>query len=330
MKGKIGKRFLLEKDLPSKEFKSFYDSLFYANFCDVREPLLICGPSGYKTYLAEILSKNSNVINLYPETSLSQLLGSTHIRDNLTAKKYYLKEILLICGCISDYKELEKSLELYIKREEQRIEREKKYSSARPNRTISIFNENDFATKIQNMEPNINNEALKNILKQLKDNLLDMTYYETDKNNKFRNFTSYFQAGMILQNLLEQKNIILKGVDSLLPNVLERFNDLLNFNPKIILNEDLYNTFTRDQKEIKNISNFFRIIGISSIDNINNFSEASRSRFTLISTSKYTKEEKIYLLKIYVQNALLIFIHLSKNLKKRKRKIYLLKLLIKY
>lgn len=39
------------------------------------------------------------------------------------------------------------------------------------------------------------------------------------------------------------------------------------------------------------------MIGISSIDNINNFSEASRSRFTLISTSKYSKDEKTLLIK---------------------------------
>ena len=88
MKGEFGKRFIPETELPDKEFNSFYESLFFANFSDVREPLLICGPSGYKTFLSKIISKNDNVINLYPETSLSQLLGSTHIRDNLNAKKY--------------------------------------------------------------------------------------------------------------------------------------------------------------------------------------------------------------------------------------------------
>ena len=71
MKGEFGKRFTPEIELPDNEFNSFYESLFFANFSDVREPLLICGPSGYKTFLSKIISKNSNVINLYPETSLS-------------------------------------------------------------------------------------------------------------------------------------------------------------------------------------------------------------------------------------------------------------------
>ena len=133
-------------------------------------------------------------------------------------------------------------------------------------------------------------------MEQLKKNLLDLNNV-TDNKNKFGNFTSYFQSGKILQNIFSQKYIILKGIDTILPNVLERFNDLLNYNPKIILNEDLYNTFTDKNKEISNLGNF-RVIGISSIDNINNLSEASLNRFTLISTSKYTKEEKILFIKV--------------------------------
>jgi hypothetical protein len=106
-KGKFGKRFTPEiENLPITEFNSFYESLFYANFSHSKEPLLICGPFGYKTFLAKIISRNSNVINLYPETSLSQLLGSTHIRDNFNAKKYYLKEILSICNSEGSYKDM--------------------------------------------------------------------------------------------------------------------------------------------------------------------------------------------------------------------------------
>ena len=327
MKGEYGKRFIPETELPDKEFNSFYESLFFANFSDVREPLLICGPSGYKTFLSKIISKNDNVINLYPETSLSQLLGSTHIRDNLNAKKYYLKEILSICGQMKEYKHLEKQLEKYLQIKEKNDI--KNMRNARiPKNSINRSNQNDnFEDIINNMEYYINidgenyeNKTLNNILSQLKKNLLDLKNLKGDEKYRFGNFTSYFQAGRILQDLFNQKYIILKGVDSLLPNVLERFNDLLNYNPKIILNEDLYNTFTDKNKEIKGISENFRIIGISSNDNINNFSEASRSRFTLISTSKYTKDEKTLLIKKICPNCPVNFNEIFiKNFEKEKK-----------
>ena len=275
MKGKFGKIWEPDINLPNNEFNSFYESLFYSNFSDYKEPLLIYGPSGYKTFLAKKLCSNPNPINLYPETSLSQLLGSTHIRDSFNAKKYYLKEICLICG-ENDISPFENLLKLYI---------EKKGEN------------NDLGIKIQEIIDKKNlNKTLKKIVEQLKKNLLDLNNV-TDNKNKFGNFTSYFQSGKILQNIFSQKYIILKGIDTILPNVLERFNDLLNYNPKIILNEDLYNTFTDKNKEISNLGNF-RVIGISSIDNINNLSEASLNRFTLISTSKYTKEEKILFIKV--------------------------------
>ena len=308
MKGEYGKRFIPETELPDKEFNSFYESLFFANFSDVREPLLIWGPSGYKTFLSKKISKNDNVINLYPETSLSQLLGSTHIRDNLNAKKYYLKEILSICDKTEEYKNLEEMLEKYFQIEEKTSTLNK--TSARLTNPLNLSKQNEnFKDIINNMkyfvklgennigEQHYENKALNKILSQLKKNLLNIKNQKGDEKNRFGNFTSYFQAGRILQDLFKQKYIILKGVDSLLPNVLERFNELLNYNPKIILNEDLYNTFTDKNKEINGISENFRIIGISSSDNINNFSEASRSRFTLISTSKYTKDEKTLLIK---------------------------------
>ena len=245
---------------------------------------------------------------IYILKHLSQLLGSTHIRDNLNAKKYYLKEILSICGQNKEYQNFEKRLEQYT--QSQKKSNELRRTSAKFDNPLNILKINEnFEKDINNMKAYIKlnddnskentyeNKALKQILNKLRKNLFNLNNLKVEENNKFGNFTSYFQAGRILQDLFLQKYIILKGVDSLSPNVLERFNELLNYEPKIILNEDLYNTFTEKNKEIKEICENFRIIGISSSDNINNFSEASRSRFTLISTSKYTKDEKTLLIK---------------------------------
>ena len=292
MKGNSGKRFTNEvNEFINKELHSLLDSMFYANFADIKEPLLICGPTGYKTFLAKIISHQQKIINLYQETSLSQLLGSTRIRDNINAKKYYLKEILSICKCKQKYKQLEKTLEQYFK-EEIEMEKNKKAKGSITLRNNSIkSSRNNFSQNIEEIIKNIKEEGIiKQILLNLKDNLLSEN--ENNRKNLFYNFTSYFQAGILIQNIFEQNYITLKGVDVLSPNVLERFNDLLNYYPKITLNEDLYNTFTGENKEIQNFSKRFRIIGISSIDNIINFSEASKSRFTLISTSDYESIEK--------------------------------------
>ena len=290
MKGKLGKKWFLDdgSDLPKNEFHSFYESLFFANFSDFKEPLLICGPSGYKTFLAKKININSKVIDLYPETSISQLLGSTHIRDNFNAKKYYLKQILTICEYSKDennkldIKDIEKLFELYIENNKQKTDKKK----------IDV-NFEDLINKIINGNKK---EIVKEVLQQLKKNLFDTTHLKEGQKNRFGNFTSFFQLGLIPQYIFLQKLIILKDVDKILPNVLERFNDLLNYNPKFFLSEDLFNTFTdKNQKEIKNIQNF-RLTGISSLDNINNFSEATRNRFTLISTSEYTRDEKTLLI----------------------------------
>ena len=308
MKGECGKRITGNFDEMNNELYSFLDSLFYASFADIKEPLLICGPSGYKTFLAKKISFNSKVINLYPETSLSQLLGSTHIRENINAKKYYLKEILSICNN-NEFTKMEKLLEKYLS--EQSNKSKNTLSSSRTKRISNNFNfkQSNFKEEIET----IIKKSLKDkgdigeVLKRLEQNLFSPCENNSGKENFFGNFTSFFQAGILIQNILEQKYIILKGIDHISPNILERFNDLLNYSPKISLNEDLYNTFTNDKKEIQNFYENFRIIAISSIKNINNFSETSRSRFTLISTSRYTKEEKPFLIKKICDNCPLGF-----------------------
>ena len=290
-KGKCGKRICKEdinEDINRQaELNSFLDSFFYASFADPKEPLLLFGPSGYKSFLASKITHGRKSINLYSETSLSQLLGTTCIRKTLNAKKYYLKEILSICKISKEdkkYKDLEDSLEKYI---EEQIQKTKTSNIMRNHINTS---RKKFIQQIENEINGKKNEFVEPILKKLKENLT--LFNEDNDKNIIYNFTSYFQAGIITQNIFEQKYIILKGIDSLSPNVLERFNDLFNYYPRFLLNEDLYNTFTGEIKEISNFSAEFRIIGISTIENINNLSEASKSRFTIISTSDYNSDEK--------------------------------------
>ena len=74
-----------------------------------------------------------------------------------------------------------------------------------------------------------------------------------------------------------------------LPNlptaVIERCNDLFNYNPKISLSEDTCNTFTKEDKELNGFADGFRVIATSTELAIRNLSDAAQSRFTIIYTT---------------------------------------------
>ena len=98
MKGECG--ILIPPNLESiinSELPTLLESLFYILFCHENEPLILVGPSGFKTYLAQNILTNSPIINLYQETSISQLLGSITLTNTKKAKSFYLRKILEIC-----------------------------------------------------------------------------------------------------------------------------------------------------------------------------------------------------------------------------------------
>ena len=62
---------LLDKKIEdSIELSSLYETLFYILFSHFKEPLLLCGPSGYKSKLAKSISPDASEINLFPEISI--------------------------------------------------------------------------------------------------------------------------------------------------------------------------------------------------------------------------------------------------------------------
>ena len=107
---------LLDKPLEDKiELSSLYETLFYVLFSHYKEPLLLCGPSGYKSKLAKDISPNACIINFYPEISNAQLIGSTSLVANYQAKEYYLEQICKICKKEEKLKDLKEDLKDYYK-----------------------------------------------------------------------------------------------------------------------------------------------------------------------------------------------------------------------
>ena len=287
----IGTEFEDMESLPS-----LLETLFYAKFANFKEPINFCGPSSYKTFIAKRLSLGADVINLYSETSIDQLLGSIYLVNNTESKLYYLEKILKINGNEEKLKNFKIILKNY-------FDKKNEYENCNNKEKKDILNKQlrDLSNDYQNLKYKImelNEEKKKNIpeciylaLESLRKKL-----FEIDEDNKgiFKDFTSIFKPGILLENILKQSPIILKNLSNLSTAVLERFNDLFNYSPNLTLNEDFCDTFTGEMKpkEINNFSDNFRVISISTLSGIRNLSDAAKSRFTTIYTSEYNAMEK--------------------------------------
>ena len=97
------------------DLSSLYETLFYVLFSHYKEPLLLCGPSGYKSKLAKDISPGACVINFYPEISNAQLIGNVSLVVNYQAKEYYLEQICKICKKEEKLKDLKEELQDYYK-----------------------------------------------------------------------------------------------------------------------------------------------------------------------------------------------------------------------
>jgi len=334
---------------------SLMETVYYAKFAHFKEPINFCGPSSYKTFLAKKFAIGAPVLNLYPETSIGQLLGSVSLVNNIDAKLYFLEEILKICGAEEKTPEFKEKIQKYFeekKKEERALKgnddsdeednEEKKEDKDKEHKhhhkhhhhkdekkkkkkdSDEDSDEEDKKKEKKDKKENVSNKT-KKILKDLEkelikiiegqkkklpdcislalDSLMDKLFdKETNDTGIFKDFTSIFKTGILLEKILKQSSVILKNLPNLSTAVLERFNDLFNFMPKLSLNEDFCNTFTgrfKNGKEISNFSQNFKVIAISSLSGIRNLSDAARSRFSTIYTSEYKEEEKEIAAKLF-------------------------------
>ena len=82
---------------PIMKLTSLLDDLFQINLTSDKEPILLIGPSGYKTFLAQKFLSNAKTITLNQESSVEQLLGSSSFFSKSEVKDFYLRLIVLIC-----------------------------------------------------------------------------------------------------------------------------------------------------------------------------------------------------------------------------------------
>ena len=253
------------------KLKNFLNPLFNAIISSNEESLLFLGKTSCKTYLCEtLLQENLEIINLNQETNVEQLLGGPIILSKNESLFFYLKYLCYICGKTNEINEL---FEDYKKG----ILKEKKDKIFKERGEIKGFN---------------------NAIKKFKDILFGKDYINQNNNEDdiLSNYILVFKPGFILDALLRDKPFVLKNISNLFSDVLERFNQFFTEEQKIILVEDIYDTFTKkDDKEIS----FFnilknRVLATANSGYENKLSEPILSRFTVINVECYEiDEEKI-------------------------------------
>ena len=153
------------------------------------EPILISGPSSFKTYLAQkfLIKNNIDIVSLNSEITMSQLIGSNvrFIKDD--AKLFYLRAIYEILR-INNIESKLKYLENFDKNKEKKkelIEKEKEKIDITKNSWLEY--------------------SLSNFEKKL---------FEDDKKSKISSnkLLIEFQPGILLSAIIKKRLLILKKI----------------------------------------------------------------------------------------------------------------------
>ena len=232
--------------------------------------------------MAQKIAPEAHIIHINQETNISQLIGYVSLTDKMQEKEYILELIIKMCH-EGNFESLRKDLQNYLyyhknkklikelkksKKEEEdfdddeskkKVDSENSSSNEEKEEMIRL-NLNDlkeyslhFEKKIKNLIQNKLDkgdlrDSLKEILIHLEEKLL---YVKEEEENEgiFNDFTTVFKTGVLTENIIKQKNIILKNLSNLSASQFERCNDLYNYNPKLTLNEDFCNTLTNEKND---------------------------------------------------------------------------------
>ena len=261
-----------------EELPSLLNGVFQISLSDPHEPILLMGPSCYKTFLLEKFfnSDRAKVITLNQETTIDQLLGSTSFFTKEEAKHFYLKTLSRIFDLSDEnYKNLIQKLE----------------DGSLQEKVIDDY--------IELYEPRLPS-SFTYIINHLRDKLFqqdaNITY-----NSVLSNMELEFTPGLFLSSILRNRSLILKNLSNTPTIVLERFNELFSEKHSLTLNEDIHNTFTAENnKEFTDIHSYFRIFATCPPNSATKLSEAILSRFSVINVTKYQMNEQELVLKNYV------------------------------
>jgi len=286
MKGNIGIKFnnlekiIEEEKIFEEEMPNYYNDLFKLKLISNGEPVLLMGPSSYKTHLAkyfikEICLKNFNIINLNQKTTIEELLGGPYILPPYSYMFFYnlLKKI-------TNYEENENSITEGLDNMKKIIEQEK----SKGNKYI-ILN-------------SLNDHALEN-LKKYNDNINQNKNKQENINNNNNDLPQLvFNMGSILLSILKDESLIFKDIHEVSTEIFERFNELFGSERILSLNEDIYGTLFKQKKDERAINKFIKLENNISIfatcpeNSFHSLSESITSRFSVICIGEHGIKEK--------------------------------------
>ena len=248
------KRILLYANL-----HNFLNPFFNAIISPKDESLLFLGKTSCKNYLCETLFMNEfEIIHLNQETKINQLLGGPMVLNKNEAENFYFKYLCNLCGKYKDFKKL--------------------YNDYKENKLKEAIFYNKSKLTL----------GFNNAINKFKKILFEKNEENKEENDDFlSNYFIVFKPGFILDSLIKDKPFILKDISNLHSDILERFNQFLTEEQKIVLIEDIYNTFTTDENKeiIFNTSN--QVLATANDGYENKLSEAILSRFTVINVESY-------------------------------------------
>ena len=284
MKSKSGISIDREKNLiVDNKLPSLWNAIFQVHLSDDREPILLMGNSGFKTFLASHFLPGAQIITLNQETNVAQLLGTSGFMTNSEAKYFYIDNICKIIQKIPLIYEL--------------IEKWKNGN----------LEKDDILPRIQEAKEGLIPISFYYALDHLAEKLFD----DQNRNEQkcvLSNTTLEFRPGLFLNSILQGQSLILRDLSNLPTIVLERFNELFSGKQNITLSEDIHNTFTSpDDKELTNFNDTFRVFATCPANSPSRLSEAVLSRFTVISVPEYSSSEQEIVLKSYIQKNKLCF-----------------------
>lgn len=203
MKGECG---VMCNELSKTAFEhrlpSLLHGIFMISLSHHSEPILLVGPSGFKTLLSEYFLKEAEVITLNKKLTVAQLLGSQVFLTNSEAKIFYLEQICKICRIKNKYSEFSEKL------------KKKQLKKEDITDCINIF---------QFPEP------FKDAIHRLIDKLFN---YDKCRENKsvISNITIEFQPGPFLSAILQGKSLVLKNLSNISYNERLKLNKLFSIN----------------------------------------------------------------------------------------------------
>lgn len=265
-----------------EELQSFWQLYFEANLAHFAEPLLLVGPSGFKTFLAKMLLPLSPPVYLHNDSTTSSLIGQIALLDKYQAKLFLLDSLRIFFGInpvVNLFNEVRSSLE---------------------SDDLKKSDLDNLLNAIKDKAP----ESFGVVIDTIGNNIIALDKNE-QSNSLFANYASIFKPGLITRAIFEQNSLILKNIAQPSPTVLERFNELLSVTPTLTLFEDTSNTFTPDDPSSKVLFNFsqrFRIIGICLPHEKHGLSDAMLSRLTEINVPSYTETEKSLVYSLLMKN----------------------------